>query len=175
MIFVPQAAGVVRLMWPALLAATVAVGIGGAIATAAHADASPEACGSLAKLALPEATVTAAETVAAGTYRTADGPLARVMSLPGMNAAGHAKELPNPALCRIAAPVHHPGYGHCFGGAGCDTFDKLGTIDAWVDKGSAPERITAAKIMMDTAVRTRPLCAYPLVAAYRGSGSMDDA
>lgn len=68
-----------------------------------------------------------------------------------------------------------PGMGHCFDGPGCDTFDKLGTIDAWVDKRSAPERITAAKVRDGTVVRTRPLCAYPQVAAYQGSGSMDDA
>jgi feruloyl esterase len=52
-------------------------------------------------------------------------------------------------------------------------------LERWVEKGVAPERIVAAKRKndMDPAsaiVRTRPLCAYPLVARYRGNGSTDD-
>ena len=68
-----------------------------------------------------------------------------------------------------------PGMGHCFGGAGCDTFDKLGAIDAWVDQGQVPERIVASKVQDGNVIRTRPLCAYPRVGRYEGSGSMDDA
>lgn len=68
-----------------------------------------------------------------------------------------------------------PGMGHCFGGPGCDTFDKLGVIDAWVDQGQAPDRVVASKVSDDRVVRTRPLCAYPSVTRYQGTGSMDDA
>jgi feruloyl esterase len=68
-----------------------------------------------------------------------------------------------------------PGMGHCFGGAGCDTFDKLGAIDAWVDHGEAPERVLAFKVRDGTIVRTRPLCAYPKAARYNGSGDTSDA
>jgi feruloyl esterase len=68
-----------------------------------------------------------------------------------------------------------PGMGHCFGGAGCDTFDKLDTIDAWVDRGTAPERIVASRVEDGRAVRTRPLCAWPLVARYAGTGSIEEA
>jgi feruloyl esterase len=64
---------------------------------------------------------------------------------------------------------------HCLGGAGCDTFDKLGVIDAWVEHGTAPQRIVAAKIDDEKVVRTRPLCAYPQVAKYTGSGDSEDA
>jgi feruloyl esterase len=39
-----------------------------------------------------------------------------------------------------------PGMAHCAGGRGCDTFNKLGAIDDWVDRGKAPERIIASKI-----------------------------
>jgi feruloyl esterase len=68
-----------------------------------------------------------------------------------------------------------PGMGHCTGGAGCDTFSKLGAIDAWVDHGTAPERLVAARIEDGKVVRTRPLCAYPLVARYNGSGDTNEA
>jgi hypothetical protein len=39
-----------------------------------------------------------------------------------------------------------PGMGHCYGGAGCDVFDKLAEIDQWVETGKAPERIIASKV-----------------------------
>jgi feruloyl esterase len=68
-----------------------------------------------------------------------------------------------------------PGMGHCGGGAGCDTFEKLGTMDEWVDKGKTPDQILSSKVVDGKVIRTRPLCAYPLVARYKGSGSEDDA
>ncbi|MEB0204553.1 tannase/feruloyl esterase family alpha/beta hydrolase [Pseudomonas sp. CCC3.1] len=68
-----------------------------------------------------------------------------------------------------------PGMGHCYGGAGCDTFNKLGYIDSWVEHGVAPQRIVASKIEDGKVVRTRPLCAYPQVARYVGKGDIDNA
>jgi feruloyl esterase len=68
-----------------------------------------------------------------------------------------------------------PGMNHCQGGAGCDTFSKMGVIDNWVAQGHAPERIVAAKIEKQKIVRTHPLCAYPNVAKYDGTGPSDDA
>jgi feruloyl esterase len=68
-----------------------------------------------------------------------------------------------------------PGMNHCGGGAGCDTFEKLGIVDQWVDTGKAPEQILSSKVSAGRVVRTRPLCAYPAIARYRGTGNMDDA
>jgi feruloyl esterase len=68
-----------------------------------------------------------------------------------------------------------PGMNHCQGGAGCDTFDKLGVIDAWVDKGQTPQRIVASRFDNGKLVRTRPLCAWPEVARYKGTGDTEDA
>jgi feruloyl esterase len=53
----------------------------------------------------------------------------------------------------------------------------------WVEKGQAPDSVmakarTAAQNADLGAVppgRTRPICAYPKVAKYSGSGSLDDA
>ena len=39
----------------------------------------------------------------------------------------------------------------------------------------APDSIAASKAQNGATVRTRPLCAYPQVASYKGSGSTDDA
>jgi feruloyl esterase len=68
-----------------------------------------------------------------------------------------------------------PGMGHCSGGPGCDTFDKLGELDHWVESSKAPERIVASKLVGGKVVRTHPICAYPEVARYRGSGDLNDA
>ena len=67
-----------------------------------------------------------------------------------------------------------PGMYHCSGGPGPNTFDALTPLLNWVEKGVAPETITATKYVNDTppAVQmTRPLCVYPKVAKYNGSGS----
>jgi len=68
-----------------------------------------------------------------------------------------------------------PGVSHCRGGAGPDVFDGLGALEAWVERGEPPSQIQAAKIVDGKTVRTRPLCPYPEVARYDGSGSIDDA
>jgi feruloyl esterase len=67
-----------------------------------------------------------------------------------------------------------PGVGHCRGGAGPDTFDLLTTLEQWVEEGAAPDRIVASRIEGGDVVRTRPLCPYPQVARYSGSGSTDE-
>jgi len=68
-----------------------------------------------------------------------------------------------------------PGVEHCRGGPGPDTFDPLTALDAWVVSGVAPNSITASRVLNGKVVRTRPLCPYPQVAMYRGTGSTDEA
>ena len=76
-----------------------------------------------------------------------------------------------------------PGMNHCSGGPAADQFDMVGALVDWVEKGQAPERIvaTARTAALNPGLgsvptgRTRPLCAYPKVARYTGSGSLDDA
>jgi feruloyl esterase len=68
-----------------------------------------------------------------------------------------------------------PGMGHCRGGAGAtDSFDGMAALEAWVERGEAPERIVASTPATHTPKKTRPLCAYPAVARWRGTGSTDD-
>lgn len=68
-----------------------------------------------------------------------------------------------------------PGMGHCRGGPGPDDFDPLTALASWVEGDIAPESMIAAKVVAGDVVRTRPICAYPLVAAYSGNGSTDEA
>lgn len=75
-----------------------------------------------------------------------------------------------------------PGMQHCDGGPGPNRFgqsgvaqgDPLHDVDAalerWVEQGVAPDYIIATG-----GNRTRPLCPYPDVAQWKGSGSTDDA
>jgi feruloyl esterase len=68
-----------------------------------------------------------------------------------------------------------PGMAHCAGGEGPDTFDKIGVMERWVEKGEPPASVVAAHHSAGKIDRTRPLCPYPQVARYNGGGSIDDA
>lgn len=69
-----------------------------------------------------------------------------------------------------------PGMTHCSGGPATDSFDMLTAIQNWVEKDTAPDSVLAkAGAMTPWPNRTRPLCPYPKVAVYKGSGSVEDA
>jgi feruloyl esterase len=68
-----------------------------------------------------------------------------------------------------------PGMAHCGGGTGPDRHDAVTAVINWVEKGQAPSSMVASRVVNNQVVRTRPLCAYPQVARYSGTGSIDDA
>ena len=68
-----------------------------------------------------------------------------------------------------------PGMAHCGGGVGPDHNDAVTAVIDWVEKGKAPDVLLASKVVEDRVVRTRPLCPYPQVARYSGTGSIDEA
>ena len=81
-----------------------------------------------------------------------------------------------------------PGMNHCRGGPATDQFDMLTALVDWVEQGHAPERIIAtargpgnggganAEVPESWGpARTRPLCAFPKVAHYNGSGDVNNA
>ena len=85
-----------------------------------------------------------------------------------------------------------PGMQHCGGGPGPDVFGQMGfsspndpqhnmylALEQWVEKGAAPSTVIATKEAASGSVGgvkvTRPLCAYPQVAKYKGSGDTNDA
>lgn len=65
-----------------------------------------------------------------------------------------------------------PGMAHCGGGDATANFDMLKVLEQWVEQGKAPERIEASRASDG---RTRPLCPYPQVAVYDGSGSIEES
>jgi feruloyl esterase len=86
-----------------------------------------------------------------------------------------------------------PGMSHCGGGPGPNVFGQGGAassddpvhniyraLEQWVEKGIAPEQLIATKYKDDRnpaqgVKMTRPLCAYPRQAKYKGSGDPSDA
>ncbi len=68
-----------------------------------------------------------------------------------------------------------PGMNHCQGGVGTDTFDKVAAMEDWIAKGTAPSHIVASHLTDGKVDRTRPLCPYPQIARYKGTGSIADA
>ncbi|HEX5226600.1 MAG TPA: tannase/feruloyl esterase family alpha/beta hydrolase [Bryobacteraceae bacterium] len=68
-----------------------------------------------------------------------------------------------------------PGMLHCSGGEGTDQFAKMATIERWREQGQAPDHIVASHVANGQVDMTRPLCPYPQVAVYKGSGLTTDA
>ena len=84
-----------------------------------------------------------------------------------------------------------PGMQHCGGGPGPNSFGQVTpaesdaqhdvnrAVERWVEDGAAPTQLIATKYKgpnPESGVeRTRPLCPYPQVAQWKGSGSTDDA
>ncbi len=66
-----------------------------------------------------------------------------------------------------------PGVNHCGGGPGLDSFDALTALEAWVEDGSAPDRMVARGNAFPG--RTRPLCPYPQTPHYNGTGNPENA
>jgi hypothetical protein len=81
-----------------------------------------------------------------------------------------------------------PGMNHCSGGPATDQFDMLTPLVNWVEKGQVPQAVVAKArgagnaggVNPDlpstwAADRTRPLCPWPKVARYKGTGSIESA
>ncbi len=86
----------------------------------------------------------------------------------------------------FARLYHVPGMNHCGGGLATDQFDMLTPLVNWVERGQAPGSVMASARGASnpagpnpdmraawSATRKRPLCSYPNVAHYNGSGSLD--
>jgi feruloyl esterase len=68
-----------------------------------------------------------------------------------------------------------PGMGHCGGGEGPNVFDRVGAMERWLSSGQAPTQMIATHLTGGQVDRSRPLCPYPQVAKYQGTGSIDEA
>jgi hypothetical protein len=106
------------------------------------------------------------------TYGWADSILQPMMGVNYYEAATAKNGRSTPDFFRLFMV---PGMAHCGGGVGPDRHDAVTAIINWVEKGQAPSTMIASKVVENKIVRTRPLCAYPQVARYSGTGSIDDA
>jgi len=70
-----------------------------------------------------------------------------------------------------------PGMAHCGGGPGATSFDMQAELEKWDAGAAPPTRVEAFNpdVPKGEAPFTRPLCAWPMTAHYRGSGSIRDA
>ena len=69
-----------------------------------------------------------------------------------------------------------PGWRTAAVATGPNTFDMVGALEQWVEQRKKPARLhRVARVDQRRVDRTRPLCPYPQVASYTGSGSVDDA
>jgi feruloyl esterase len=66
-----------------------------------------------------------------------------------------------------------PNMLHCGGGSGPNSFDTLIPLEKWVEQGIGPEALVATTTT--TPARTMPLCKFPEIATYFGSGDKGDA
>ena len=95
--------------------------------------------------------------------------LERMGEKPGETSGGAGKVKDSYRLFMI------PGMAHCGGGDGTSTFDMVSALEDWVEKGKAPDQIPASRVRGGATDRTRPLCPFPQVAKYTGTGSTDEA
>jgi len=80
------------------------------------------------------------------------------------------------AVAKFARLFMAPGVGHCAGGPGPQPSAAFDAVVSWVEQGKAPDMLnTSRRDQTGATVRGRPLCPYPLVAKYKGTGSADDA
>jgi feruloyl esterase len=71
-----------------------------------------------------------------------------------------------------------PGMFHCTGGPGPNVFDALSALEGWVENGIAPDAIPATGgVQKDEGgnPRSMPLCQFPEMASYNGTGDVNNA
>lgn len=66
-----------------------------------------------------------------------------------------------------------PGMGHCSSGATFDRFDLLSAVVNWVEDGKTADSVVATGPAFPG--RSRPLCAYPQHAQFKGQGDPESA
>jgi feruloyl esterase len=68
-----------------------------------------------------------------------------------------------------------PAMMHCGGGDGPNQFNPMAALERWREANVVPTQIVATHVTNGVVDITRPLCPYPQVAVYSGSGSTSDA
>jgi Tannase and feruloyl esterase len=146
--------------------------------------AAAASCESLTSFALPDGRITSAVLAGAGAF---EPPMGGLGGFAAFNAA--------PAFCRVTRTLTPTpdsnikieiwmpaenwngklvGIGHCGGGDVPNATDMIFVIDQWAEKGKTPDSIIASN-PPDQKQMSRPICPYPHIAKYKGSGRTDDA
>jgi feruloyl esterase len=68
-----------------------------------------------------------------------------------------------------------PGMQHCGGGPGPNQVNWMSALERWRESNVAPDQILASHVTNNRVDMTRPLCPYPQVAQYKGTGTINDA
>jgi feruloyl esterase len=68
-----------------------------------------------------------------------------------------------------------PGMAHCSGGVGPNQANFIAVMERWRESGESPDQIMSYHVTDNRVDMTRPLCPYPQVAQYKGTGSIKDA
>jgi len=68
-----------------------------------------------------------------------------------------------------------PGMNHCGGGAGPNQFSYIGAMERWRESNKAPDQLLGFHVANNRVDMSRPVCKYPQVATYSGTGSTNDA
>ncbi len=68
-----------------------------------------------------------------------------------------------------------PGMQHCGNGPGPNQVNYMAVIERWREGNAAPDTLTAYHVTNNRVDMVRPLCPYPAVAQYKGTGSTNDA
>ncbi|RPI64526.1 MAG: tannase/feruloyl esterase family alpha/beta hydrolase [Lysobacterales bacterium] len=77
-----------------------------------------------------------------------------------------------------------PGMDHCSGGEGAFAVDWLTPLERWIERGEAPGALQGTHLVLPGPPGAppssgtpfeRPICPYPQVPTYRGSGDVNDA
>ena len=68
-----------------------------------------------------------------------------------------------------------PGMQHCGGGPGPNQINYMAVMERWRENNQTPASIEAFHVTNNRVDMTRPICAYPQIAIYKGTGSSNDA
>ena len=68
-----------------------------------------------------------------------------------------------------------PGMQHCGGGPGPNQVNYMAIMERWRESNVPPDSMTAYHVASNRVDMVRPLCPYPQVATYKGTGSANDA
>ena len=145
----------------ALIMSLIAAGAAAGVTANGEVEATAaQSCESLTSLTLPHTTITLARMVGPGAFT-------RPTSIGALDGLSVVATRQNAGRSRNPCALNHCAMD------GAHSFDGLAALEEWVEEKKAPERLVLSHLANGVADRTRPVCPYPQVAEYNGTGSTD--